>query len=179
MSLLVRLDRTEPPGPVVATIHAAVLALDGGLPVVQVMPLGDHVGLSLLPQKVAAGLASGLGLIGALLVAVGIYGLMAYLVQQRVREVGIRLALGARLEQVTRLLMRRGAVLTALGVAGGAGLALPASRVLSSLLFGTAGTLPWIVLVTSLALAALTLAASLLPARRVARLAPGQALRQH
>lgn len=175
MSLVARLS--APPDQVIPSIRSAILAMDDGLPVVSVMPLTDYVGLSLLPQKVAAWLAGVLGIIGLILVAVGIYGLMAYLARQRVREVGIRMALGAQMQDIVRLMMHRGVVLTGLGVVIGGILALLASKVLSGIMFGVGAALPLIVLALALLLGAVALTASYLPARRSAKVAPVQALR--
>jgi len=165
------------PGQVIPSIRSAVLAMDDGLPVVSVRPLTDHIGLSLLPQKVAAGLAGVLGVVGLVLVAVGIYGLMAYLTRQRVREVGIRMALGAQVKDIVRLMMRRGVILTAVGVVLGSVLALLAGRALSGVMYGVGSTLPLVVVTIALLLAAVALAASYLPARRSARIEPVKALR--
>jgi ABC-type antimicrobial peptide transport system permease subunit len=175
LNLLARLSGQ--PAQVIPSIRSAVLAMDDGLPVVSVRPLTDHIGLSLLPQKVAAGLAGFLGVVGLVLVTVGIYGLMAYLTRQRVREVGIRMALGAQMNDIVRLMMRRGVVLTAVGVVLGSVLALLAGRALSGVMYGVGSTLPLVVGTIALLLAAVALAASYLPARRSARVEPVEALR--
>jgi len=176
MNLMARLEGT--PGPVISSIRSTVLAMDDGLPVVSVMPLTDHVGLSLLPQKVAAGLATFLGVMGLILVAVGIYGLMSYLANQRVREVGIRMALGAQVKDIVRLMMRRGVILTVAGIGVGVALAFLASRALASLMFGVGATLPLVIVGISLVMAAVAMAANYLPARRSSQVELVNALRQ-
>lgn len=173
--LLARLD--GPPEAVVPAIRRAVLAMDEGLPVVNPMPLGDYIGLSLLPQKVATWLAATLGIIGLILVGVGVYALMAFIVDQRVREVGVRMALGAQVRDVVRVMMRRGVILTAVGLATGLVLATLASWALSSQLFGVGGSRVAIFALLAALLGGVALAACYLPARRSARIEPLQALR--
>lgn len=175
--LMARVD--GPPESVVPAIRRSVLAMDPGLPVVNPMPLGDYIGLSLLPQKVATGLAATLGILGLVLVAVGVYALMAYIVTQRVREVGIRMALGAQVRDVVRVMMRRGVILTAAGVIGGLILAFLASKAMSSLLFGVGGSSLAVFAGLAALLTAVGLTASYLPARRSARMNPLRALRHH
>ena len=176
MWLLARLD--GPPAGLAPAIRNAVVAQDASLPFVQVAPLRDHLGLSLLPQRIAASLATFLAAMGLVLVAVGIYALIAYTVGQRVREVGIRRALGAEAGSVSRLMMRRGVALTATGVAIGTGLALLAGRVLSGLFQGAGAALPAVLPAAGAVLAALALLAAYLPARSAARIAPADALRR-
>jgi len=176
MWLLARLD--GPPAGLTAAIRDAVVAQDASLPFVQVAPLRAHLGLSLLPQRIAAALATFLAAMGLVLVAVGIYALMVYSVGQRVREVGIRRALGAEAGSVSRLMMRRGVALTATGLAIGTGLALLAGRVLTALFQGAGAALPAVLPAACAFLAAVALLAAYLPARSAARITPADALRR-
>jgi predicted permease len=175
VTLLARLD--APPDAVVPAIRRAVRALDDGLPVVDPRPLAGAVGLSLLPLKIATGLAGGLGVVGLVLVAVGLYALTAFLAQQRVREVGIRLALGAQARDVVRLMMRRGVILTAVGLAVGLVLAGLAGWALSRVLFGVGASGAVVLAALAALLGGVSLTASYLPARRSARLEPLRAVR--
>lgn len=112
-----------------------------------------------------------------LLAIVGVYGVIAYVVTERGREISIRIALGARDEQVLALILRRGAGLAAAGVACGAACALTAMHLLSSLLFGVKADDPWTYVAVSLVLVAVALGASYLPARRAMRFDPATVLR--
>jgi len=112
-----------------------------------------------------------------LLAAVGVYGVMAYTVSQRTREVGIRLAVGAAPRQVVALVFGRGLKVTAVAIALGLAGALVATRLLRSQLFGVAPGDPLTFVVVSVVLAAVALLASWLPARRAARVDPVVALR--
>ncbi len=135
------------------------------------------MGFSLLPQRVASAVAGALGAIGLVLSAVGIAGLVAYSVSRRTREIGLRMALGARTGDVLRLEMRRGIRASALGLAAGIAAALLCGRLLSGFLFGVDPLDPLTFGAVLLLLAVTTLAASWLPARRAARVDPITALR--
>jgi putative ABC transport system permease protein len=126
--------------------------------------------------RLATQLLAGFAAIALLLAAVGIYGVMAYRVRRRTRELGTRLALGASPAQITRLVLRQAGVVALAGVVLGLAAAAFATRTLSSLLFGVT---PWdpVTLAAAVALLALaTLAASWLPARRAARVDPAASL---
>jgi putative ABC transport system permease protein len=111
------------------------------------------------------------------LACVGVYGVMAYTVSERTREIGIRMALGAERVDVLRMVMGRGMVVTAAGLAIGFAIAIALARLLSSLIFGISATDWHIFLGIPLALAAAALAASYVPARRATRVDPVIALR--
>jgi putative ABC transport system permease protein len=122
-------------------------------------------------------MAGVMGLIGLILAAVGVYGVMAFSMAQRTREIGIRMALGAGSGRVLRMVLRQGLAVTALGLAIGLGIALILGRFTASLLYGISGTDLLTFLSVPAVLAAAALPAILLPASRAARVEPTTALR--
>jgi putative ABC transport system permease protein len=119
-----------------------------------------------------------LGAVALLLAAMGIYGVISYLVAQRTREMGIRLALGARRHDILKLVLGQGLALTMIGVAAGLTLALALTRFLSSMLYSVSAADPITFAAIALLLAAVALTASFLPARRAMGVDPITALRQ-
>jgi ABC-type antimicrobial peptide transport system permease subunit len=119
-----------------------------------------------------------IGLFGLLLAITGLYGVIAYSVSRRTREIGIRMAIGADPGSVARLVLRQGMKLTAIGGAIGLVLSLLASQVLGSLLVGVSARDPEVYAAVPLLLAAISLLACYVPARRAARIDPLLALRQ-
>jgi putative ABC transport system permease protein len=115
--------------------------------------------------------------VAVLLAAIGVYGVLAYLVSQRTQEIGVRLAIGATPADVVGLFVREGATLMAVGVACGIGGALLATRALSTLLFGVTTTDPITFVAVAGTLTIVALLASYVPARRAARVDPMTALR--
>jgi putative ABC transport system permease protein len=115
--------------------------------------------------------------VATLLAMAGIYGVISYLVTLRMREFGIRMALGADTERVLLLVIRHSALLTAVGLAVGIGGAIALTRILKGALYGVAATDPLTFAAVTAVLAAATLGASLTPARRAARVEPSVALR--
>jgi putative ABC transport system permease protein len=112
------------------------------------------------------------------LAGVGIYGVLSYLVTQRTREIGVRMALGATAGQVLRLVVRQGLVAVGIGVAIGLGLVIAGTRLLGSLLVGVSATDPLTFVVAAVVLTAVALLASTIPARRASALNPLIALRR-
>jgi putative ABC transport system permease protein len=116
--------------------------------------------------------------IALLLASVGIYGVMSYSVTQRARELGVRIALGARRADVLRLVLRQGMTLSLLGIAIGVGAALVLTRVIESQLFGVRASDPLTFLSVALLLGGTALAANLIPAVRAMRVDPAVVLRE-
>jgi putative ABC transport system permease protein len=159
------------------SIGQSLSDLDPGQSVVAMRSMEDVTADSLVGPRFY-GLM--LGLFGALalaLAAIGVYGLIAYDVALRTREIGIRLALGARPRSVVAMMVRRGALLAATGIAIGIAGGVLATRVLESMLYGVGAADPLIVTAAAALLLVVAAAASLSAARRVTRVDPMQALR--
>ncbi len=122
-------------------------------------------------------MAGSLGIVGLLLAAIGIYGVTAYMVTSRTREIGIRMALGARKGAVVHMVLRQGMMLTLAGAAIGLLLAAGASRLLGSLLFGVGATDPLTFAGVAVLFCAIGLAACYVPARRATEIDAIEALR--
>jgi predicted permease len=128
--------------------------------------------------RLGAGLASALGLLGLLLAVIGIYGVVSYSAAQRTREIGIRMALGAPRSRVMAAILRQGAVIAGCGIAAGTLVATAIARLAGSFILGVSAFDPATYAGASVLLAAVTLLASLLPARRATRVDPSVVLRQ-
>ncbi len=174
MTLLVRTDGDVP---IYEGLRKLIREIDPNLPIIHVQPLGEYARLVLFPQRLAGGLAGSLGLLGLLLTALGIYGVTAFTVVQRTREIGIRLALGAESADVRRMFLAQGLRLILPGLVGGLGIALAATRLLSGLLIGTSTWDPITFIGIPLLLLAVTLAATLVPALKASRIELIRALR--
>jgi len=165
------------PQVVLQRLRELVRSADPDLPVYDVRSMEDHMGIALLPARLGGSVLGLFGLLGLALAAVGIYGVMAYSVSQRRRELGIRVALGADRRSVLRLVLGEGLRLTLVGTAIGLLAALGAARLVQGLLYDVRAVDPvafTLVPATLLAVAAL---AVYLPARRAAAVDPIRALK--
>jgi predicted permease len=160
----------------VALRHEAQ-AVDPSVPLFDATSLNDSISASLFSQRISASLLSVLGGVALFLAAIGLYGVMGYTVAQRTTEIGIRLALGAQRGDVSGLVLRQGARLAGLGVIAGVFVALAATRLLASLLFGVSATDPSTFVGVAALLMFVTLVACLIPAWRAMRVDPIVALR--
>jgi predicted permease len=151
--------------------------MNPNLPVTQAMPMREVTALGLIPQRIAGAVAGSLGVVGLLLAAIGIYGVTSYSVARRVREIGIRVALGADRRTVLRMVLRQGLVLTLIGVGIGLAAGAAAGQIIRSLLFGVSGLDPIAFGVGAALFVAVALAASIGPARRATKVDPMVALR--
>ena len=150
---------------------------DPNVPIIASQTLEDYTAVSLVPQRLAASVAGSLGAVGLLLAGMGIYGVTAYSVARRTREIGIRVALGARSADVVRMVLRQGMTLAAFGVVIGLVLAAGASQLLASLLFGVPPIDPVTFAGAVAVFSAVGLAACSVPARRALRINAIDALR--
>jgi putative ABC transport system permease protein len=175
MSLVVR--STNDPRNLARGLQQAVQSLDRDLPVRPVITLERYLGRAAAQPKFNAlllGLFAGLAL---LLTAIGLYGVMAYAVVQRVREIGVRIALGAQTGDVLKMVLRHGLKLTALGMAIGLAAAYALTRYMRSLLFGVKAADPLTFAAIALLLIVVALLACWIPARRATKVDPIVALR--
>jgi putative ABC transport system permease protein len=159
------------------SVRAAVWALDSTLPITRVQTLDQVKSAATAAQQFNLLLVGLFGVLALVLAAVGLYGVTAYSVSQRTRELGIRVALGARRGALLRLVLAQGARLTLIGLAIGTVAALALTQVMSTLLFGVGARDPMTFVGVALLLLAVSLAASFVPAHRATRVDPVVALR--
>ncbi|MGB7762120.1 MAG: ABC transporter permease [Bryobacteraceae bacterium] len=163
--------------PVIAAVRRQLREMDPNVPLLRSDSLEDSVNAGLKHERMIAYLCGCFGALALTLAAVGLYGVMAYAVAQRTREVGIRMALGARRFDVIGMIVREALVPVLFGIAIGIAGALAATRVISSLLFGVAPRDPLSFVLAVSAMLAVALVASAIPARRASRVEPAIALR--
>jgi predicted permease len=167
---------TGDPTSLSGALRREIAAIDAQLPVFDMQPMSHWIDRSLADRRSPALLSIAFGFVALFLSAIGIYGVLAYLVTQRTKEIGIRVALGSSASAVFRLVLREGLLLVGIGlVLGGIGSFL-LRRTLESLLFGITASDPIVLLLVSGVLAAVALAACCLPARRATRIDPLVAL---
>jgi predicted permease len=164
------------PESVMGSVRAAMSEIDPSMPLAEVRTMTDYTAMSLLPRRTAMILATAFGVVALLLAAIGMYGVLAYLVAQRTREIGVRLALGSTTHGIVRLVLREGAVLVVAGLAIGLIGALALQRVLATHVFGLGALDPIVIGAAVFVLCATALVACALPARRAGRVNPAIAL---
>ena len=165
------------PAAIIPAVRREIAALDRDLPV-QSGTMEDALGLSLLPQRAGATLLGIFSVLGLVLASIGLYGVVAYAVARRTREIGIRVALGAESRDIYRDVLGHGVKLTMLGLLIGIGAALLLARIAEGVLYGVSATDPLTLGSVSVILAAVAILASYVPARRAARVDPLVALRE-
>ncbi len=174
-NLLVRTSRD--PIAMLPTIEKLVAGMDRDQPVFDAKTMERRLADSLGSRRFNAVLTGAFALIAAFLACLGVYGVMSYLVALRTSEIGIRLALGARREQVLGLILREGSIIAVIGAALGLAGAFALSRYLATLLYGVSTRDPSTFVAVTLALLAAVLAACVIPGRRAANVDPAIALR--
>lgn len=175
MTLVVR-SKGEPEA-LIGSVRAQVAAMDKNLPIHSLVPMRELLTASMSGRRYPMFLLSLLSTVALILAAVGIYGVLGYLVTQRTKEIGLRVALGASGIDVLRSVVGRGLGLVLLGLALGIGGALVATRALGNLLYGVTSADPMTFLGVSALLMLVAAIASYLPARRATRVDPMVALR--
>jgi putative ABC transport system permease protein len=176
-SLYLTVRTAGEPVALVPAIRSAVAELDPDVTMSEVQTMEQALGSWSAERRFTMLIVTGFAFAALLLGAVGIYGIMAHLVVQRTREIGIRIALGAVPSEILRLVLSQGALLAGLGIAVGIAGAFAATRLLAGLLYQVRPTDPVTFAGTALVLALVAAVASLVPAFRATRVAPIEALR--
>jgi predicted permease len=158
-------------------IQSKVAALDTTIPIFDVKTLEEHIGISLFLQRMAATLLSIFGLLALSLSALGLYGVMAYAVNQRTRELGIRISVGARQSDILRLILGQALMLAAIGMTGGLIAALIVTRFAAHLLYAISPADPTTFTLIAILLLMVVLIAGYFPARRATKIDPMIAIR--
>ena len=174
-SFYVRTSAT--PGPMYSALRGKVRELDSALPVYEMKTLGSQLAETLGPERLTAGLSSAFGALATLIAAVGLYGVLALVVARRTREIGLRMALGARRTAILYMILKDALGMFVLGLAFGIPCAYLLTRYVSSLLFGVAPIDAFTATVAAVILAAATACAGFVPAHRAGAIDPMHALR--
>jgi predicted permease len=175
--MIIELRTFADPTSVINQARAAVASLDPNLPLIEVRTMNQQIDSSLSNERIFARLTGGFGLLALILASIGIYGIMAYTVARRTGEIGIRMALGARADQVLAMVLREASWMAITGVLIGIGVALWLSRFITSMLYGLSPADPLTLAAAATLLIAIALLAGFGPARRASRIDPIQALR--
>jgi hypothetical protein len=156
------------PTDVVSGVRSVLAQIDPEIPLSDVRTMSERLGVALLPRTNAMQLAMLFALVAALLSAIGLYGTLAYLVTQRRREIGVRLAMGSTPRAIVGLIFREGFLLAIGGVLLGASSSLALGRLVASQLYGVVPSNPWVMLLAAATLSTVAVVACIIPARRAA-----------
>ncbi len=165
------------PNTALAALRSQLQTMDPALPLYNVHTLSDHMNVPLFPFRMAATVLGSFGVLAIILAAIGIYGVMSYVVASRTREIGVRIALGAAKRDVLILIVRQGMTLASVGLGIGLLLAFGVSQLLAKLLYGVSPADPITFIGVSLLLASVAMLACYVPARRAMKVDPLVALR--
>jgi ABC-type antimicrobial peptide transport system permease subunit len=165
------------PASVMRSIYGVVAGLDPNLPVQRLVSLPEQVRQNVFMDRMVGSLSAAFAILATILAAVGLYGVLAYTVAMRTREIGIRMALGASAATVRALVLRQVGLMMLVGGVIGLAAALALGRAAESLLYGVAGRDPAVVISAAVLLGLFALAAGLVPAHRASRVQPVTALR--
>jgi putative ABC transport system permease protein len=158
-------------------VQADVASLDPKMPMFDAKTLEDHIGVSLFLQRMAATLLSIFGVLALSLAALGLYGVTAYAVSQRTRELGIRISVGANRLDILKLILGQGLMLSVIGMTAGFVIALIVTRLSTHLLYGVTAADPMTFAVVAVILVGVALLSAYFPARRATKVDPMMALR--
>jgi len=160
----------------ISGVRRAIAEIDPELALFDIRTMAELTDASLMSRRTAMVLSLGFAVMALFLAAVGLYGVLAYLVTQRTREIGIRLALGSTASGIFELVLREGLILVAVGLIVGLGGAVALRSAIESQVYGVRSFDPWVIGIVLLTLGAVALAASTVPAYRAARLDPVRVL---
>jgi predicted permease len=160
-----------------SVVRSKVRGLDANLPLYGARTMDDQISNSLLIERLIASLSGVFGFLATLLAVIGLYGVMAYTVARRTREIGIRMALGAFQGDVVWMVMREVLILVGIGIAVGLGASIALSKLIQKQLYGVTGQDPGTIVLAGVLLAAVACAAGLIPAIRASRIDAMRALR--
>jgi len=175
-SLMVR--TSSEPNALIAGVRNTVAQLDGELPLARMMSMPSVLESQRAGNPFFVHILGTFAVMALLLAAIGIYGLIAYSVGQRAHEIGIRMALGARRQDVQRMVLGEGLKMAAVGGGVGLALALPLPKLFGAIFFDLHVSEPWVYAVVVVAILVVAMFAAYVPARRAARIEPMSALRQ-
>ena len=175
MSAYVRTSRE--PEQVFSVVRQVVNSIDSNVPIYRMKTLEKQIDNSLVTERLVASLSSAFGLLATILAAIGLYGVMAYSVARRTREIGIRMALGAARGDVVWLVMKEVLILVAIGIGAGLPLAFGLTRLVKAQLYGITPNDPLSMILATAGIAAVALTAGYVPARRATAVDPMRALR--
>ena len=168
---------TMNPDQLFSVVRSKVRGLDANVPLYGMRSMDDQISNSLLIERLIASLSAVFGFLATLLAVIGLYGVMAYTVARRTREIGIRMALGAFQRDVIWMVMREVLVLVCIGIVAGLAASLALSKLVQTQLYGITGQDPMTITLAGLLLAAVACAAGYIPALRASRIDAMRALR--
>ncbi len=171
------LRTTVPPTAVVADVRRAVREVLKTVRIAKVTTLAEQIDASIVTERLLAALSALLGVLGTALVASGLYGLLVYRMARRVKEVGVRMALGATRTDITTMVLEGALRLAFVGLLVGVPVALAARRVAGRLLPGLSGESPFPIVLGAAAVVGVAVLAAYVPARHAAGVLPSEALR--
>jgi putative ABC transport system permease protein len=174
MSMIVRTDRA--PEQLAEAVRREIRGVNAEVPVFRTISLNAHLEEALSAERLSASLVSACGVLAALLAIVGLYGAVAYLVTQRTREIGVRIALGAEPRHVIALVVRHGAWIAGIGIVVGLAAASVFGRLLESMLYGVTATDMVTHAAVSVLLGSIAALGAYIPARRATRIDPARAI---
>ena len=165
------------PRAIIPALRNEIQKMDITLPIYDVKTLTEHMDIPFFPARMAANVLGSFGVLALVLAAIGIYGVMSYVVAGRTREIGLRMALGAQFRHVRQLILRQGMMLATIGLVLGLAIVFVLARFLKSMLYGISPSDPLTFTTITILLAGVALLACLIPAQRATRVDPMVALR--